>query len=119
MIILGVCNFALISAVTVILGIFSPLSIIKSALYVLTPYITVNGLSLFILNKIRGADGVYISTAAALGVCVIGVPSFSGMFDARVVNALCIALCAVGTVTVIIQIRKKFNGKDIHDGIKN
>lgn len=120
MIILGICNFALISAMTIILGIFSPLSMIKAALYILTPYLTVNGIALGILNRVTGFEGVYISASAALGV------SFTGMFlfgriilNARFVNTLCTVLCAGGVIVIAIQIRKLLDGKDERYGIEN
>lgn len=119
MIILGTCNFTIIAIITVILGVYSPLSILKSALYVLTPYITVNGLSLFILNRVHGAEGVYISLAAALGVSLAGVVTFVRMSDTDFLNTLCTALCAGGTVMIIIQVKKIINRKDFEYGINN
>ena len=120
MIILGICNFTLISAMTIILGIFSPLGMIKAALYILTPYLTVNGIALGVLNRVTGYEGVYISASAALGVSFTGMFLFRGIiFNARFVNALCTVLCFGGVIVIAVQSRKLLDGKDERYGIEN
>lgn len=120
MIILGVSHFAVISAIVVVFGFFSPLGIMKAALYILTPYITVNGISLLVLDKVTGVEGVYISVAATIGVSLAGVFIFGRVpFDMRFVNALCTVLCAGGVVMIVIQIEKIMSGRDERYGIKN
>ncbi|MCM1167971.1 MAG: hypothetical protein NC299_02880 [Lachnospiraceae bacterium] len=120
MIILGVCNFAVIAVIVISFGVFLPQNILKTALYIFTPYITVNGISLVILNKFGGADGVYFSAAATIGVSLAGAFSFGKLaFDARFVNAVCAALCVIGVVVTAVQIQKIIIGKDEPYGIKN
>ncbi len=120
MIILGACSFTVIPIIAVVLGFSSPVGIIKAALYILTPFITVNGISLVILNKVNGSDGIYISAAAAVGVSLAGALSFSRIvFDARLINTVCAALCVVGMIVITAQIKKIMTGKDNCYGIKN
>ena len=120
MIILGVSHFAVISAIVVIFGFFSPLGIMKTALYILTPYMTVNGISLLVLDKVTGLEGVYISVAATIGVSLTGVFIFGRVpFDMRFVNALCTVLCAGGVIMTAIQIEKIMSGRKECYGIKN
>lgn len=120
MIILGVGNFTVISAISVILGFFSPFGIIKAALYTLTPYITVNGISLVVLDKVTGLERIYINVAATLGVSLAGIFILNRVhFDTRFVNALYSVLCVGGMIVSAVQIRKIMNGKGDLYGIKN
>lgn len=120
MIILGVCNFAVISVMAVILGFFSPLGIFKAALYILTPYITVNGFSLVISDKFKGLECVYLNIAAALGVSFAGIFVIGGVrFDTRFVNALCCVLCIFGIIVIAVRTGKIMSVKDERYGIKN
>ncbi len=122
MLILGVCNFALISAGTIISGIFSPFGIALSALYILTPYVCVCGISLAVFGKARGQDGVYISGGLALGVSVFGIILFSsGKYAgiARIADLTQIIVCAAGTVFTVLQIKKILTGKDIYYAAEN
>lgn len=120
MIILGVCNFAVIAAATAALGVFSPFGIAKSALYILTPYVSVNGISLAILGRVRGQDGVYLSAAAALAVSLAG-EIFLGreLYNEMSANAFTAAVCAAGAVLMTVQIKKLLIRKDNYYGIKN
>ncbi len=122
MLILGLCNFAVISAGTVISGIFSPYGIALSALYILTPYVCVCGISLAVFRKTRGQDGVYISGGLALAVSVFGIVSFSGsrlQSIVRLANLTELLLCAAGTAFTVFQIKKLLVGKDIYYGTEN
>lgn len=120
MIILGICNFVVIATVTVISGVFSPFGIAMSALYILTPYVSVNGISLAIFGKVKGQDGVYLSTAAALGVSLAGVIIFGKEFyDERSANIFMAAVCAAGVVLMTVQSKKILIGKDNYYGIKD
>lgn len=121
MIILGICNFAVIAAATVISGIFSPFGIARSALYILTPYVSVNGISLAIFSRVKGQDGVYLSAAAALAVSLAGVILFGKekFYDERLANALMTAVCAAGVILIIVQSKKILVGKDNYYGIKD
>lgn len=120
MLILGVCNFIVISAASVLLGIFSPLGIARSTLYILTPFVSVCGISLAVLNKTRGQDGIYLSAAAALAVSLAGVIFFGKeLFDERLTNTFMAAVCAVGVVLMTVQIKKLLVRKDNYYGIKN
>lgn len=120
MIILGVCNFAVISAIAVILGFFSPLGMMKAALYILTPYITVNGIALVVMDKATGLECVYINAAATLGVSLTGIFLLGGIsFDMHFVNTLYTVLCVGGVIVTAVQIRKIMNGRDDCYGISN
>lgn len=120
MIILGICNFAVIAAAAVISGVFSPFGIAKSALYVLTPYVSVNGISLAIFGRVRGQDGVYLSAAAALAVSLAGVIIFGKEFyDKRSASFFMTAVCAAGVILMTVQSRKILVGKDNYYGIKD
>ena len=120
MIILGICNFAVISVIVISFDLFSPLGIMKAALYILTPYITVNGISLAILNRISGPDGVYVSAAAAVGVSLAGVFSLNRLvIDLRLINNVRGALCIIGAIVTALQMKKMMTGKDNLYGIKN
>ncbi len=122
MLILGVCNFAVISVCTIISGIFSPFGIALSSLYILTPYVCVCGISLAVFRKARGQDGVYISGGLALAVSISGIVLFSGndlQSDAPVVNLYEFLLCAAGSVLTVVQIKKILVGKDIYYAAEN
>lgn len=120
MLILGVANFTVIPIISVILGIYSPLGIIKAALYIITPYITVNGISLVILNKVSGSDGIFFSAAAALAVSLAGVLSFGRTaINAHLVNNVCVSLCIIGSIIITVQLKKIMIGRDNCYGIKN
>ncbi len=107
MIILGACDLTVIPIIAVILGVSSPLGIIKTALYIFTPFFTVNGISLAILNRVKGFDGVYFSAAAAVGVSLAGVLPFERIIvDERLKNAICAALCAAGVIVIAVQIKR-------------
>lgn len=120
MIILGICNFTVIAAATVILGIFSPFGIARSALYILTPYVSVNGISLAIFDRVKGQDGVYLSAAAALTVSLAGVMlSGKDFYGKMSVNFFMTAVCAAGIILMIVQSKKILVGKDNYYGIKD
>lgn len=120
MIILGVCNLAVISTLAVILGFFSPLGIMKAALYILTPYLTVNGIALVVLDRATGLECVYLNVAAAVGVSLTGIFLLGGIsFDMRFVNILYTVLCAGGVIVIAIQGRKIMNGGDDCYGIND
>lgn len=120
MMILGICNFAVIAAVTAVLGIFSPFGTAKSALYILTPYVLVNGISLAVFDRVRGQDGVYLSAAAALAVSMAGVIfSGRGILGERTEGIIMTALCAAGMTMVTVQAKKILMGKDNYYGTQN
>lgn len=120
MIILGICNFAVIAAAAVISGIFSPFGIVKSALYIIAPYVSVNGISLAIFRKVRGQDGVYLSAAAALAVSLAGVIlSEKEFFGKMSANFFMTAVCTAGVILMIVQSKKILVGKDNYYGIKD
>lgn len=120
MIILGVCNFAVIAAAAALLGVFSPFGIARSALYILTPYVLVNGISLGIFGRVRGQDGAYLSAAAALAVSLAGgILLQKDFYDKVPANLLIGALCAAGVVLMTVQSKKLLIGKDNYYGIKD
>lgn len=107
MLILGICNFTVIAVLAVISGIFSPVGTARAALYIFTPYIAVNGISLAILSRVRGQDGVYLCAAAAFGISLAGYFLFSGeRFGERITLLLNLTACLVGTVLAVYQIKK-------------
>lgn len=119
MIILGICNFAVIAAAAAVLGFFSPLGIAKSALYILTPYTLVNGISLLVFGRVKGRDGVYLSAAAALGVSLSGmIFSKRELFDVRTANIFMLAVCAAGIMLMTFRIKKLLTGENFY-GIKD
>lgn len=120
MIILGICNFAVIAAASAVMGTFSALGTAKAALYIITPYASVNGISLFILGRVRGRDGVYLSAAAALGVTLSGmIFSKRELFDERTANIFMLAVCAAGVMLMTVQIKKLLTERTDHYGVKN
>lgn len=106
--ILGAVSFAVISVLTVILGIFTPVGIAKAAIYILAPFLLVNGISLAVFNRFKGQDGAYISAVAAILVSVSGI--FSVNISESLCNALCIIICIFGAAAVIINMRKMLIG---------
>ena len=122
MLILGVCSFAVISACAVISGVFSPFGIAVSALYILTPYICVCGISLAVFGRTRGQEGVYISAAAAMLVSITGVILFSGSrvqsMEINMGNPF-LVLCGAGAALTISEAKKILTGKDVCYGIEN
>lgn len=120
MIILGVCDFIVISAVIVISGAFSPMGIVRSALYIFAPFVLVCGISLAVFGNVKGQDGVYLSGAAALAVSLAGIILFSPDSHSVIfMNTVNLSVCIVGTAVTALQLRKLLMGKDNCYGIKN
>lgn len=119
MLILGVCNFIVIAVLTALSGIHTPLGFARSALYIFTPYIAVNGLSLWIFGRVRGHDGVYLSAAAALAVSLAGIIIFRGIgFGGNSVNIFNAVVSVLGTAAAAVQL-KNFFGKERFYGTEN
>lgn len=115
MIILGVCNFLVIMAVSVISGIFTPFSVARSALYIFTPYITVSGCSLIIFNKTKGEEGGFLSAAVALLVSILGVVTYNrDIFNGRFTTLCLVAVCIGGALTAAAQMKKILYGKELY-----
>lgn len=120
MIILGVTNLTVLPIISIILGSSSPFGIVRTALYILTPYIIVNGISLVILNKVSGSDGIYFSAAAAVGVSLAGALSFRKIaVDMHLINTVYLSLCVIGSIIITVQLKKIMIGRDNCNGIKN
>lgn len=110
--ILGVVSFAVIAVLTVISGIFTPMGIAKSAIYILAPFLLVNGISLAVFSRFKGHEGGYISAAAAVFVSVSGVLAkiSATRVSESLCDGLCIMICIFGAVTVFINMRKMLIG---------
>lgn len=119
MIILGICNFTVLSAVTVLAGIFSPFGIAVSALYILMPYIFVCGVSLAAFDKAEGQDGVFMSGAAAFAVSLAGIIFDRKFYGGSMANIFNMALGAAGTALTAVHIKKLLVGKETYYGIKD
>lgn len=112
--ILGVVSFAVIAALTIISGIFTPVGIAKAAIYILAPFLLVNGISLAIFSRFKGKEGGNISGAAALFVSVSGIVLQGSQvkIPENICNNFCIVLCIFGTATIILNMKKITNGAD-------
>lgn len=120
MMILFICNFVLIACIAVISGIFSPFSIAKSALYMVAPYITVNGISLAVFNNIKGEDGMYFSAAISLIVSLMGIIAFWKNFYAGMYSETCmVGICIISAALMIAQIKKYRTERTVYYGVKN
>lgn len=73
MFILGVWNSAVLAAVILLLGSCLPDGIGIIALYLLTPFLLVCGVSLFILNRIRSRNSLYICAAVTAGINLLNM----------------------------------------------
>lgn len=113
MIILGICNFAVIITVSTLLGNYVPFGVARSALYIFTPYIVVSGISFMIFSKVKGQEAAYLSAAAALAVSLAGVviPS-RGIYEIPLANLYIIAACLGGTLMAAAQTKKLLFGKE-------
>lgn len=113
MIILGICNFIIIITVSILSGVFTPFGFAKSVLYIFAPYITVNGCSLMIFNRVKGQDGIYLAAAAALGVSLVGTVIYNGStYYGRFTNLIVFAACIGGILTAFVQMKKILFGKE-------
>ena len=114
--ILGGISFAVIAALTVILGIFTPVDIAKAAIYILAPFLLVNGISLAVFSRFNAREGGYISGAAALFVSISGIllQGSQMKIPENICNNFCIALCLFGTVTIILTMKKISNGANYY-----
>lgn len=114
--ILGVTSFAVIAALTVISGIFTPVGIAKAGIYILAPFLLVNGISLSVFSRFKGHEGGYISGGAALFVSVWGIlwQASQVKIPENICNNFCIALCIFGTVTIIFNMKKISNGANYY-----
>lgn len=108
--ILGGVSFAVIS------GIFTPVGIAKAAIYILAPFLLVNGISLAVFSRFNAREGGYISGAAALFVSVSGIllQGSQMKIPENICNIFCIALCIFGTVTIILTMKKITNGANYY-----
>lgn len=112
MIILGVCNFAVIITVSMLLGNYVPFGVARSALYIFTPFIVASGISFMIFSKVKGQEAAYLSAAAALAVSLAGVIPIRGIYEKPLANLYIIAACLGGTLMAAVQIKKILFGKD-------
>lgn len=113
--ILGGVSFAVIAALTIISGIFTPVGIAKAAIYILAPFLLVNSISLAAYTRFREREGSYISAAAAVAVSAAGVifPGRGLMIPESALNRACMLICAVGAVSMIISMKKITGGIDL------
>lgn len=119
MIILGICGFTVIAALAAGLGIFSAFGIARAALYLLTPYVLTGGISLAIFGRTRGQEGVYLSAAAALGICLAGMLLFRHeSLNGIPTDLVMAAACTAGTLLITMQSRKLLTGKETGYGIE-
>lgn len=114
--ILGTVSFAVIAALTFISGIFTPVGIAKAAIYILAPFLLVNGISLAVFNRFKAREGGYISCAAALFVSVSGILLQGSQMEIpeNICNKFCVVLCILGAVTIILNMKKISNGADYY-----
>ncbi|MGN0636729.1 MAG: hypothetical protein ACI4J0_00015 [Huintestinicola sp.] len=114
--ILGTVSFAVIAALTLISGIFTPVGIANAAIYILTPFLLVNGVSLAIFSHFKGKEGGYISGAAALFVSVWGILLQGSQVEIpeNICNNFCILLCIFGTAAIILNMKKISNGANYY-----
>ncbi len=113
MIILGICNFAVMITVSVLLGNHVPFGVARSVLYIFTPYIVASGISFMIFSKVKGQEAAYLSAAAALVVSFVGVMiSSRGIYEKPLANLYIIAVCLGGTLMAVAQTKKLLFGKD-------
>lgn len=110
--ILGTVSFAVILVPSVITGIFTPVGIARSVLYILTPFLFTNGITLAVFSRFSGQEGIYISSAAAVIVSVFGVPmQFSAIeIPEGLYCIFSILLCIIGAVTIFYNLKKIMNG---------
>lgn len=110
--ILGITSFAVISVPTVITGIFTPVGIARSVLYILTPFLFTNGICLAVFSRFRGQEGIYISSAAMLSVSVSGILVHISQIKIpeNILNLICILLCICGAAAIILNLKKITNG---------
>lgn len=113
LLILGICDFIVVSAVILVSGLFSPLGIVKSAVYILAPFLAVSGISLAVLRRFRGSEGAFLSAAAALGVSVAEciLTSFAVYGTDEKWTVFCTAVCIVGIILMFANIKKIYNGE--------
>lgn len=113
MIVLGVCNFAVIITASVLLGSYTSFGIARSALYIFTPYIVVSGISLMIFSRVKGQEAVYLSAAAAMAVSFAGIIILGrGIYEKPLANLYIMAVCLGGMLMAAAQTKKLLFGKD-------
>ncbi len=113
MFILGICSFGVISSTSVLTGIFTPIGIAKAALYIISPYIATNALSLAALRRFRGQEGIYLSAASTFTVSISGIMSSMGAvkIDLRLYELFSAAVCICGTAFIALSIKKIMTGE--------
>lgn len=114
--ILGTVSFAIIAALTLISGIFTPVGIANAAIYILAPFLLVNGISLALFSRFKAREGGYISGAAALFVSISGIilQSSQVKIPENICNNFCILLCILGAAAIIISLKKITNGANYY-----
>ena len=114
--ILGGVSFAVIAALTVISGIFTPVGIANSAIYILTPFLLVNGISLAIFSRFKGKECGFIGCGAAVCVSVSGILLQGSQVEIpeNICNNFCILLCIFGAAAIIINLKKITNGANYY-----
>ncbi len=76
--VLGGGNFVILMPLLFIMDRISPYSMLQVITYLMVPYLIVCNICLWILNRVRGQEGVYRCTAA---VCLVGMVSI--LFGSR------------------------------------
>ena len=114
--ILGGVSFVVIAALTLISGIFTPVGIANSAIYILAPFLLVNGISLAIFSRFKGKEGGFISCGAAAFVSVSGIllQGSQVKIPENICNNFCILLCIFGAAAIIINLKKITNGANYY-----
>ena len=105
--ILGGVNFLILTLLLVFMGQASPYSLLQVFLYLMVPYLVASSLCLFLLNRIRGQEGVYSCAAAASLVSAANM-IFGGSMQLLYTHAYLafwLLLFASSTILISIQLR--------------
>lgn len=114
----GILTFAVMSAVTLAVGIFTPLDIAGAVMYIFTPYSLAAGLFMEVLNRFRGRDGLFVCSAAAAFISILGVsgcsaPGCSAPGRSAPVPAY-LAAIVLGAVFTVVNTLKLLKGGEFH-----
>lgn len=108
--ILGSLFFLLLALLLAISLLLSPLGVIRMAVYLLLPYLTTCAVSLLLLNRIRGTEGIYVCAAAAFFTSFLyGSIVLSPRLEALYAEALLpggLAVCLALALLILTQLKK-------------
>lgn len=108
MLILGIWNGLLLAVIMITANLYMPEKMIKIVVYILTPYLLVSGMSLYLINNKKERNGSYSCAAAAIlvSICGIMVQRILTNYNERTGIWIMFMFFVIGLCMAFVQARK-------------